>query len=61
MCLYAILPELRQYLAFRAQLAAPTNEDVARELGMGAGLGRAMDRYSIPGIIGRLRRPSHSD
>ena len=56
--LYAILPELRQYLAFRSQLVAPTNEDVARELGMGAGLGRAMDRYSIPGLNARLRRPS---
>lgn len=55
---YAVLPEFRQYLAFRAQLVAPTNEDVARELGMGAGLGRAMDRYSIPGIIARLRHPS---
>ena len=30
---YAVLPDFRQYLAFRAQLTAPTNEDVARELG----------------------------
>lgn len=53
----AMIPELRQYLAMRRLDHDPSNEDIAKEYGMGAGLGRALDRYSIPGLVGRLRMP----
>jgi hypothetical protein len=51
----AMIPELRQYVAMRRLAHDPSNEDIAKEYGMGASLGRALDRYSIPGLIGRLR------
>lgn len=52
---FAMIPELRQYLAMRRLAHNPSNEDIAKEYGMGASLGRALDRYSIPGLVGRLR------
>ena len=54
----AMIPELRQYLAMRRLANDPSNEEIALEYGMGASLGRALDRYSIPGLLGRLRRPA---
>jgi glycerol-3-phosphate acyltransferase PlsY len=54
----AMIPELRQYFAMRKLAHDPSNEDIAKEYGMGASLGRALDRYSIPGLIGRFRSPA---
>jgi len=56
-------PELRQYGAMRGQGTDPTNEEIAVEFGMGAGLGRALDRYGLlPALARRIRgprRPTH--
>ena len=54
----AMLPELRQYAAMVSLPNAPTNEQVVQEYGMSARLGRAMDRYSIPALVKRLRSPA---
>lgn len=58
----AILPEFRQYLAMVGRGSEPTNEAIAVELAMGAGLGRALDRYGVlPRIVRAVRaskRPS---
>ncbi|HYO44223.1 MAG TPA: glycerol-3-phosphate acyltransferase [Candidatus Limnocylindrales bacterium] len=51
----AMLPELRQYAAMISLPNAPTNEQVVQEYGMSAKLGRAMDNYSIPALVKRLR------
>jgi hypothetical protein len=51
----AMLPEFRQYAAMIRLPNAPTNEQVVQEYGMSASLGRAMDRYSIPALVRRLR------
>lgn len=51
----SLRPELVQYIAMRRTGNPPTNETISRDLGMGAGLGRTVDRISIPGLIRRLR------
>lgn len=53
--LVSMLPEIRQYVAMQGGSHPTTNEEVADEFGMGAGLGRAIDRWSIPSLIGRVR------
>ncbi len=53
--LVAMRPELAQYWAMRSEHTDPTNEEIADEFGMGAKLGRAIDRYGLPGLISRLR------
>ncbi len=53
--LFAMRPELGQYLSMRTEHVDPTNEEIADEFGMGASLGRAIDRYGLPGLIARLR------
>jgi len=47
--------ELAQYVAIRRGATPLTNEDISRDLGMGAGLGRTVDRWSVPGLIRRYR------
>lgn len=54
---FAMRPELKQYLALRAG-ENPSNEEIADEFGMGVGLGRAIDRYGIPGLIAGRRSPA---
>ena len=56
--LVAMRPELTQYWAMRSEHTDPTNEEIADEFGMGAKLGRAIDRYGLPGLISRLRSPA---
>ena len=56
--LFAMRPELLQYWALRGGDHDPSNEEIADEFGMGGGLGRAIDRYSIPGLIARRRSPA---
>lgn len=56
--LVAMRPELSQYVAMRHEHVDPTNEEIADEFGMGARLGRAIDRYGLPGLISRLRSPA---
>lgn len=56
--LFAMRPELFQYWALRGGDHDPSNEEIADEFGMGGGLGRAIDRYSIPGLIARHRSPA---
>ncbi|HSG87043.1 MAG TPA: glycerol-3-phosphate acyltransferase [Candidatus Limnocylindrales bacterium] len=53
----AMIPELRQYASMLGRSTDPTNEEIAVEFAMGAGLGRALDRY---GLIPRLRRRTRS-
>ncbi len=53
----AMLPELRQYAAMLGRSTDPTNEEIAVEFAMGAGLGRAIDRYGlVPWLRRRTRR-----
>lgn len=51
----SMLPELTQYAELEGTGIAPTQEELAEFLGMGAGLGRVLDRYSIPGLLARRR------
>jgi len=51
-------PELSQLFAYLKTGASPTQEEIDTFLGMGGKLGRFMDRNSLPGLIGRLRRKS---
>ena len=51
-------PELSQFFALLKTGSNPTQEEIDTFLGMGGKLGRLMDRYSLPGLIGRLRRKS---
>lgn len=53
--LVAMRPELTQYLAMQGGSHEPTNEEIADEFGMGAPLGRAIDRYGLPGLLRRMR------
>jgi glycerol-3-phosphate acyltransferase PlsY len=48
-----ISPELLQYARMEG---SPTQEEIGEFYAMGAGLGRVMDRYSIIGVISRLRQ-----
>jgi acyl phosphate:glycerol-3-phosphate acyltransferase len=56
MFVVAMIPEIRQFLPLLKMPGGPTNEEMVREYGMGAKLGRAMDLYSIPALIKRTRR-----
>lgn len=51
----AMIPEFRQFAPLMTAAGGPTNEEMAREYGMGAKLGRAMDLYSIPALLRRRR------
>lgn len=53
---WTMWPELSQYGAMRGSGTDPSQEEIAAEFGMGAGLGRALDRYSMPAIWQRIRR-----
>lgn len=53
--LFAMRPELGQYFAMRSEHVDPSNEEIADEFGMGAKLGRAIDRYGLPGLLARSR------
>jgi glycerol-3-phosphate acyltransferase PlsY len=53
----AMIPEFRQFAPLMSAPGGPTNEEMAREYGMGAKLGRAMDLYSIPALLKRRRTP----
>lgn len=53
---WSMRPELAQYAAMLNDDADPSQEEIAAEYGMGARLGRALDRYGVPGLVGRLRR-----
>lgn len=54
--LIAMRPELGQYGAMRGQGTDPSNEEIAEEFGMGAGLGRALDRYGLlPALVRQVR------
>lgn len=52
---WATRGEFRQLAALARVGKAPGNEEIAEELGMGGGLGRAIDRWGVPGIVRRLR------
>ncbi|MCA9968921.1 MAG: glycerol-3-phosphate acyltransferase [Anaerolineales bacterium] len=52
---YSMRPELQQYAELEGVGEAPTQEELAEFLGMGSGLGRVLDRYSIPGLLARWR------
>jgi len=49
----ALRPDLAQYLKFRKQERAPSQEDIADFLAMGRRLGRFMDRYSLLALLRR--------
>jgi acyl phosphate:glycerol-3-phosphate acyltransferase len=58
---WAMRPELGQYGAWKAKGIDPSNEEIAIEYGMGARLGRALDRYGlIPALVRRLAGPERS-
>jgi glycerol-3-phosphate acyltransferase PlsY len=54
---YSMRPELSQYFRYQGQGVAPTQEELAEFMAMGTGLGRFMDRYSIPALVRRSRQP----
>lgn len=48
--------DLRQYRGMIARGNVPSNEQIATEIGMGRGLGRALDRYGvIPAVLRSIR------
>jgi hypothetical protein len=51
-------PELKQYADMIGIGQEPTQESIASEFGMGARLGRFLDRYSIPGLLARRKKPT---
>lgn len=53
----AALPETRRSRA-ATRGRRESNEEISREYGMGARLGRAIDRWGVPGIVRRLRARS---
>jgi glycerol-3-phosphate acyltransferase PlsY len=59
---WASARDLAQYRGMIERGHAPTNEEIAAEVGMGRGLGRALDRYGVlPAVIRAVRgtkRPS---
>ena len=57
----AMTPDLKQYFQFKDAAIDPTQEELAEFLGMGARLGRLLDRYSLPALWSRLRRRDRSD
>lgn len=49
--------DLRQYRGMIGRGNIPTNEQIATEIGMGRGLGRALDRYGLlPALLRAVRR-----
>lgn len=53
--LLSLRGELAQYVAIRRGATPLSNEDISRDLGMGGGLGRVVDRWSAPGLVRRFR------
>lgn len=53
---YAMLPELRQYARFLKKGISMSQEEIAVFFGMGARLGRFLDRYNPAAVAVRLRR-----
>ena len=58
---YSMLPELRQYAQLKDTASDPTQEELAEFLGMGVGLGRFLDRYSLPALWSRVRGRAGSE
>jgi glycerol-3-phosphate acyltransferase PlsY len=53
--------DLRQYRGMIGRGTIPTNEQIATEIGMGRGLGRALDRYGLlPAVVRAVRRSGRS-
>jgi glycerol-3-phosphate acyltransferase PlsY len=56
---WASARDFRQYRDIIKGGTIPTNEQIATEIGMGRGLGRALDRYGLlPAIVRAVRRPT---
>lgn len=51
-------PELGQYFQYRKKGINPSQEDLTDFLGMGKGLGRIMDRFSLSALFAKLNRSS---
>jgi acyl phosphate:glycerol-3-phosphate acyltransferase len=55
---WASARDLVQYRGMIGRGHAPTNEQIATEIGMGRGLGRALDRYGVlPALVRAIRGP----
>jgi glycerol-3-phosphate acyltransferase PlsY len=52
---YSMYPELSQYARLLKTDIDPSQEEIARFMGMGLGLGRFMDRYSLTGWLNRRK------
>jgi glycerol-3-phosphate acyltransferase PlsY len=52
----SMMPELGQYFEYQKKGINPSQEDLAEFLGMGKGLGRIMDRYSLSALFAK---PGH--
>jgi hypothetical protein len=53
---WASARDLVQYRGMIGRGNAPTNEQIATEIGMGRGLGRALDRYGVlPALVRAVR------
>jgi hypothetical protein len=52
---YTMSPELRQYFELEEKGVDPSQEEIAEFLGMGVGLGRALDRFGLIGLLRRIR------
>ena len=52
---YTMSPELRQYFELEKKGVDPSQEEIAEFLGMGMGLGRALDRFGLIGLLRRIR------
>jgi len=51
----AMIPELKQYFQIEESGGITSQQALAEFLGMGSGLGRVLDRYSIPALLARLK------
>ena len=49
----SMMPELGQYFEYRKKGIDPSQEELAEFLGMGKGLGRIMDRFSLTALFSR--------
>lgn len=52
----SMIPELRQYFELLKTDVNPSQEEIDTFMGMGGRLGRFMDHYSLPALIGKLIR-----
>jgi glycerol-3-phosphate acyltransferase PlsY len=52
---FAMLPELRQYMALKRRGVARNKEEISRAWSMGGRIGRLADRYSLPALWRRWR------